>query len=83
LIIKNRVNQIIRPEPSLVEECDNLAGGGSQGDYQIGKGSMVQANLNIKVFDIDVLIDSDGGGCSCQIPNEGVGWGVGEVIGGK
>lgn len=44
---------------------------------------MVQAYLNIKVFDIDVLIDSDGGGCSCQIPNEGVCWGVGEGIGGK
>ena len=44
---------------------------------------MVQAYLNIKVFDIDVLIDGDGGGGSCQIPNQGVGWGVGESIRGK
>lgn len=44
---------------------------------------MIQANLNIKIFDVDILIDGDGGGCSCQIPDEGVGWGVGESIGGK
>lgn len=44
---------------------------------------MVQAYLNIKVFDVDVLIDGDSGSCSNQIPNEGVGWGVGESIGGK
>ena len=33
--------------------------------------------------DVDVLIDGDSGSCSNQIPNEGVGWGVGESIGGK
>ena len=44
---------------------------------------MVQANLNIKVFDVDILIDGNGGGCSCQIPNEGVGGVVGECLGGK
>ncbi len=60
-----------------------MAGGGSQGNDQIRKRSMVQAYLNIKVFDIDILVDGDSGCCSCQIPNEGVCWGVGEVIGGK
>ena len=44
---------------------------------------MVQAYLNIKVFDVDILVDGNGGGCSYQIPNEGVSWGVGESIGGK
>lgn len=60
-----------------------MAGGGTQGNDQIRKRSMIQAYLNIKVFDVDILIDGNGGGCSYQIPNEGVGWGVGEGIGGK
>lgn len=60
-----------------------MAGGGTQGNDQIRKRSMVQAYLNIKVFDVDILVDGNGGGCSNQIPNEGVGWGVGESIGGK
>ena len=44
---------------------------------------MVKAYLNIKVFDVDVLIDGDSGGCSCQILNKCLSWGVGESIGGK
>ena len=44
---------------------------------------MIKAYLNIKVFDVDVLIDGDSGGCSCQILNKGLSWGVGESIGGE
>ncbi len=44
---------------------------------------MVKANLNIKVFDIDVLVNSDGGGGDGPILDQGVGRCVGEGIGGK
>ena len=44
---------------------------------------MIQAYLNIKVFDVDVLVDGNSGGCSCQILYKCLSWGVGESIGGK
>lgn len=44
---------------------------------------MIKAYLNIKVFDIDVLVNSDGGGGDCPILDQGVGRGIGEGIGGK
>lgn len=44
---------------------------------------MIQAYLNIKVFDVNILVDGDGGGGDCPILDKGVGRDVGQCIGSK